>query len=257
MGKLDTSMGFSVNEDGSITRIGCATRQLSTTPDFIPASLSKLKGGFWKKVLYILYFILVLGVHGAIVGLSVGLVAYNGDIEHYYKQYEERRIAFQNKDLTNEDYRRYSNEDSSWYHDSWLTPDESYERYESYKTQRLIIEISLVISVILAIYLDIVVISRLIKNYPNKKHILKGVDYVQADLGFNYGYPYIMTNNQIGVLNTHKKKVIVQPRYEHIYWIIPQNVLCAVVRDKKDFFDINGKALTNVPSSYYNTKTSF
>lgn len=252
MGKLDTSMGFSVNEDGSITRIGCATRQLSTTPDFIPASLSKLKGGFWKKVLYILFFFFILGINGAMVGFGCATIVWYNNAQEYYSQYEERSRAFQSKDLTNEDYRNYSDGGYESY-----TPEYSYSDYNWAKKESEIYFILFIIAFIIGIILDWRIVTRLIRNYPNKKQILKGVDYVQADLGFNYGYPYIMTNNQIGVLNTHKKKVIVQPRYEHIYWIIPQNVLCAVVGDKKDFFDINGKALTNVPSSYYNTKTSF
>lgn len=249
MGKLDSSMGFSINEDGSITRIGCSTRQLNTTPDFIPTSLSKLKGGFWKKVLYIIYFILTLGVHGAIVGFGCATINYHNTAEYYYREYEERTIAFRNKDLTNEDYRNYTDREYDWY-----TPESSYSYYERAKGRSQIYFISFIIAFVIGVVLDWKVVPRLIKNYPNKKHILKGADYVQANLGFNYGYPYIMTDNHIGVLNTHKKKVIVPPDYDYIYWIIPQNVLCAVIGDEKKFYDINGKILTNVPTSYYSAK---
>lgn len=191
MGNLDSSMGFSVNEDGSITRINCSL-QNNQTPDFIPATISKFKGGFGKKVLYILCYLILLFANGmSIIGLVVRLV------------------------------------------------------YES--DPLIIVTLPIVASLILDFFVGI----PLIKSYPNKKHILKCAEYVQANLNFNYGYPYIMTHNHIGVLNTHIKKVIIPPEYDVIYWVIPQNVLCAVKDDKQIFYDVNGKILANVPDSYY------
>ena len=233
-------MGFSVNEDGSITRTNSAI-QNNQTPDFIPVSLSKFKGGFWKKCLFFLYFILILGVHGAVVGFCVGIVSYNSEMEYYYSQYEEK---------TSTSYQ--STENVSY----WDTPEYYYNHYKSAKTIRLVMVILMSVSFVGCVYIDWKIVPYLKKNYSNKKHILKGVDYVQTNLGFNYGYPYIMTDNHIGVLNTHKKKVIVPPNYDYIYWIIPQNVLCAVIGDEKKFYDINGKILTNVPTSYYSANMS-
>lgn len=250
MGKLDSSMGFFINEDGSITRTNRSS-QNNHTPDFIPVSLSKFKGGFWKKVLFFLYFLLILGVHGVVVGFTFGIIYTNENIEYYYNQYEERSNAFQNNDLTNSDYSRYSDEDSYSYQDHYYTPDYSYERYEGEKDERLGFVIAFLMTIVLALYLDIKLVPKLLKKYPNKKHILKCADFVQSNLNFNYGFPYIMTNNHIGVLNTHKRKVIIPPDYDVIYWVIPQNVLCAVKNDKQTFYEVNGKILINVPSSYY------
>lgn len=42
MGKIDSSMSFYVNEDGSITRTHNSLHN-NQTPDFIPVSLSKFK----------------------------------------------------------------------------------------------------------------------------------------------------------------------------------------------------------------------
>lgn len=255
MGNLDSSMGFSVNEDGSITRTNKMLHN-NQSPDFIPISLSKFRGGILKKCLFLLYFLLILGVHGSVVGFSVGFVGYNEDVEYYYYEYEKRSIAFQNKDMTNSDYARYSNEDDSYYyHDEYLTPEHSYNRYEGAKDERLGFIIAFSIAIVLAIFLDIKVVPKLLKKYPNKKHILKCADFIQSNLKFNYGFPYIMKQNLIGVLDSKKKKVIIPPDYDVIYWVIPQNVLCAVKDDKQFFYDINGKVLTNVPSSYY-TKRS-
>lgn len=249
MGKLDSSMGFSVNEDGSITRTNSSLHN-NQTPDFIPVSLSKFKGGFWKKLLYLVYFILILGVHGVVIGFSVEVYYSNKDIEHYLNEYEERLIAFHNHDITNSDYKNYS--DGNRY-DSYYSPEYAYHVYEDEKSRRMGFVIALAVTIILALFLDIKIVPKLLRNYPNKKRILKCAKYVQTNLKFNYGFPYIMTNNYIGVLNTHKKKVIIPPDYDVIYWVIPQNVLCAVKNDKQTFYDVNGKILTNVPSSYYNT----
>lgn len=254
MGKLDSSMGFSVNEDGSITRTNRSS-QKNQTPDFIPVSLSKFKGGFWKKLLFILYFLLILCVHWAVVGFSFGIVYTNEEIEYYYNQYKERSNAFQSKDLTNYDYSSYSNEDSYHYQDHYYTPDYSYERYEEEKGERLGFVIALFATIALALFLDIKVVPQLLKKYPNKKHILKCVDFVQSNLEFNYGFPYIMKNNHIGILNFNKKKIIITPEYDVIYWVIPQNVLCAVKDNKQTFYDVNGKVLSNVPSSYYTNRS--
>lgn len=246
MGKLDSSMGFSVNEDGSITRTNCSLHN-SQTPDFIPVSLSKFKGGFWKKVLYFLYFLLILGVHGAIVGFGIVTISYNNRANYYYNQYQERSIAFQNKDLSNEDYKNFCENGYDWY-----TPEDSLNDYNWAKRERFTYFIPFIIALCLGIFIDWKIVPKVIRNYPNKKRILKGADYIQANLSYNYGFPYIMTNNYIGVLNTHKKKIIISPDYDVIYWVIPQNVLCAVRNDKHTFYDVNGKILTNVPSSYLN-----
>lgn len=240
MGKIDASMGFSVNEDGSITRTNNSLHN-NQTPDFIPVSLSKFKGAFWKKILFFLYFILILGVHGAVVGFCVGIVSYNNDMDYYYMKYEEKtRESYQN--MENVPY--------------WDTPEYYYNDYKSAKTLRFVMITLMSICFIGCIFVDWKILPRIKKNYPNKKHILKCVDFVQSNLKSNYGYPYIMTDNHIGVLNTHKKKVIVPPNYDCIYWVIPQNVLCAEVNDKIFFYDVNGKELTNVPTSYYSAKIS-
>lgn len=197
MGKIDSSMGFSINEDGSITRTEWSVGHQSKAPDFIPTSLSTFKGGFWKKILYIFCYLLLLFANGmSIAWLIVRLV---------------------------------------------------------YENDPLYIVIS---PFIVVLVLDLIVGIPLIKAYPCKKHTLKFADYVQSNLKSNYGYPYIMTDNHIGVLNTHTKKVIVPPNYDCICWVIPQNVLCAEVDDKKTFFDVKGKDLTNVPTSYYSAKIS-
>ncbi len=244
MGNLDSSMGFSVNEDGSITRTDCSTGQQSRIPNFIPVSLLKFKGVFWKKFLFFLYFILILGAHGAIVGFCVGYVSFNNEMDYYYDQYLERSRESANsyQDSTNGDY--------------WNTPECSYNHYNSAKTLKVVMIILLCVTTLACVFLDWKVVPRIIKNYPNKKHILKGADYVQANLGFNYGYPYIMTDNHIGVLNTHIKRVIILPEYDVIYWVIPQHVLCAVKNDKQTFYDVNGEILTNVPSSYYTQRST-
>lgn len=228
-------MGFSVNEDGSITQTHNSLHN-NQTPDFIPVSLSKFKGGFWEKCLSVLYCILILGVHGAVVGFCAGIVSYNSEMEYYYRRYEEK---------TSTSYQ--STENVSY----WDTPEYCYNKYKSAKTIRLVMGILMSVSFVGCVYIDWKIVPYIKKNYPNKRCILKSAEYVQANLTFNYGFPYIMTNNHIGVLNTHKKKVIIPPDYDVIYWVIPQNVLCAVKNDKQTFYDVNGKILTNVPSSYY------
>lgn len=249
MGKIDSSMGFSVNEDGSITRTNHSLNNCQT-PDFIPVSLSKFKGRFWKKCIFFLYYILILAVHGAIIGFAIATIDYNNSANYYYNQYQERKHAFQYKDLNNEDYRQYCDTESSSY-----TPEDSYDDYNWAKSRRTRWLISSIITLCIGIFLDWMVLPKVIRNYPNKKHILRCADYIQANLNFNYGFPYIMTNNHIGVLNSNKKKIIIPPDYDVIYWVVPQNVLCAVKDDKQIFYDINGKILKNVPSSYY-TKRS-
>lgn len=244
MGNLDSSMGFSVNDDGSITRTNRFSLN-NQSPDFIPVSLSKFKGGFWKKLLFFLYFILILGVHGAIIGFGINTILFNNKADYYYNQYQERTFAFQNKDLTNEDYREYCEGNE------YCTPEYSYSNYYWAKKEKTTFFITFIIFLCIGICLDWKVVPYVIHNYPNKKRILKCADYVQANLNFNYGFPYIMTNNHIGTLNTKKKKVIIPPNYDVIYWVIPQNVLCAVKGDKQTFYDIHGKVLKNVPSSYY------
>lgn len=235
MGKLDSSMGFSVNEDGSITRTHNSLHN-NQTPDFIPVSLSKFKGGFWKKCLSILYCILILGAHGAVVGFCAGIVLFNSEMDYYYNQYEEvTKAPYQIiENVSNLDYGNYK-----------------YEQYKSAKKTRLVMVILMSVSIVGCVYIDWKIVPHIKKNYPNKRCILKSAEYVQANHTFNYGFPYIMTNNHIGVLNIHKKKVIIPPDYDVIYWVIPQNVLCAVKNDKQTFYDVNGKILTNVPSSYY------
>lgn len=245
MGKIDSSMGFSVNEDGSITRIDCS-RYSSQSPDFIPVSLSKFKGGFWKKIVFVLLFILILGVHGAMIGFGITSIIYNNEANYSFNQYQVRSIAFQDKDLTNEDYKYYIDYGYEWY-----TPESALHDYNWAKEMRTNFLISFIIALCIGIYLDWKIVPKLIRNYPNKRHILKGVEYVQENLNFNYGFPYIMYDNHIGVLNTHKKKIAIPPKYDMVYWIIPKNVLCGVIDDKKIFYDVNGNVLTNVPSSYY------
>lgn len=201
MGKLDTSMGFAVNEDGSITRTN-NTVHINQTPDFIPVSMSGFNGGV-NKIIYILCYIVIIVLHTAIIGYDCYYI-----VEHFVKGY---RMSY----------------DENFFFES-----------------------SNVLAVIILAF-DCFLLPRVIRSYPSKNKILKCADYVQANLKFNYGYPYIMTNNHIGVLNAHKKKVIIPPDYDVIYWVIPQNVLCAVKNDKQTFYDVNGKILTNVPSSYY------
>lgn len=157
-------------------------------------------------------------------------------MEYYYSQYEEK---------TSTSYQ--STENVSY----WDTPEYYYNHFKSAKTIRLVMVILMSVSFVGCVYIDWKIVPYIKKNYPNKRCILKSAEYVQANLTFNYGFPYIMSNNYIGVLNTHKKKVIIPPDYDVIYWVIPQNVLCAVKNDKQTFYDVNGKILTNVPSSYY------
>ena len=203
MGKIESSMGFSVNEDGSITRTNRSLNNCQT-PDFIPVSLSKFKGGFWKELLFLLCYIPIFAVHCAIIGFAINTIEYNNESNYYYNQYQERKHAFQNKDLNNYDYRNYCDTESSYY-----TPEDSYHDYLWAKRRRTWWLILSIITLCIGIYLDWIVLPKVIRNYPNKKHILRCADYIQSNLSFNYGFPYIMTNNHIGVLNSNKKKVII------------------------------------------------
>lgn len=194
MGNFDSSMGFSVNEDGSITRTDILDGQQVKSPVFIPTSVSKFKGGFGKKVVFNFIFLILLLVNAFTIGVLI---------------------------------------------DRWVCGGH-------------IVILPFLISMILTILLG----RPLIKSYPCKRHILRCADYVQENLKFNYGFPYIMTNNHIGVLNTKKKKIIIPPDYDVIYWVVPRNVLCAVKDDEQTFYDTNGNILQNVPSSYYTTRTT-
>lgn len=243
-------MGFSVNEDGSITRTNRSLNN-SQTPDFIPVSLSKFKGRFWKKLPFFICYISIFAVHCAIIGFAISTIIYNDSSNYHYTQYQKRQQAFQNKDINNYDYQRYCETGDSYY-----KPEESYHDYERDKRSRTRCLILSIITLCIGISLDWIVLPKVIRNHPNKKHILRCADYIQANLSFNYGFPYIMTNNHIGVLDSNKKKVIIPPNYDVIYWVVPQSVLCAVLDDKQTFYDINGKILKNVPPSYYTKRST-
>lgn len=251
MGNLSSTNNFVINEDGSITRAEGLVHQNNRTPDFIPVSLSKFKGGLGKKVGYWLLFFLIFAIHGCVVGFAISAFYWNSRADSEYNEYQETRTAFSNKDISNDDYNSYIQNGNKWY-----TPEYKYCYYQEDIEMRNIMITVFSIALVMWVLLDIFAVPRLRSRYPNKKRILKEADYVQANLQFNYGYPYIMTNNHIGVLNTHKKKVIIKPEYDYIYWVISQNVLCAVVNDKQTFYDINGKELTNVPSSYYTQQSN-
>lgn len=232
MGNIENTNNFIINEDGSITRSESPGSK-NKTPDFIPVSLSKFIGSNWKKLRCWLLFLLIFAIHCAAIGCGIYAYDRNESVSYYWLKYNESKLN--------------QSEENSY----WDSPQYYNNHYVSALEERnLMIALSST-ALVLAIILDIFVVPRLRKNYPNKKTILKGVDYVQADLQFNYGYPYIMTENKIGVLNVHAKRVIIPPEYDRIYWVIRMNVLCAVVNDKPFFFDIKGNKLTNVPSSYY------
>lgn len=251
MGNLSSTNNFVINEDGSITRAEGLGHQNNRTPDFIPVSLSKFKGGFGKKVGYWLLFFLIFAIHGCVVGFAYSASEYDRWADDKYEEYQETKTAFDNKDMSNDNYASYCRNENYRH-----TPEIIYHYFQHYIEMRNIGITVSSIALVLAVLLDIFAVPRLSRRYPNKKRILKKVDYVQANLRFNYGYPYIMTNNHFGVLNTHKKKVIIKPEYDYIYWVISQNVLCAVVNDKQTFYDINGKELSNVPSSYYTQQSN-
>ncbi len=88
--------------------------------------------------------------------------------------------------------------------------------------------------------------------FPGIKRIFKGVDFIESNLNANNGYPLVMGNHCYGVYDKRKAKVILQPKYDSIRWVIPSKVVAGTLNGKEYFFDKNGKKLSNIPQSYYN-----
>lgn len=228
MGNIDTSMGYVVNDDGSITRINSTQHQSSRSPNFIPVTLSNY-GGSPKGALYLLAFFAIILLHMGIILFGIQASETNNWMNNNYRSYTSYR---------NENNHEKANEYFSYY-----------EGYKEDRNQMFGLVVLLAVGSIVA---DCWAVPRLLRTFPGKKNVLKGVEYIQSNLGSNHRYPYIMTNNLIGILSIRKGKIIIPPNYDDIRWVIPKKVFCAERQGKKMFYDINGDILNNVPQSYYN-----
>lgn len=198
MGNLNASIGYVVNEDGSITRTNRATSNFSHSPDFIPISMSKVHAPFWRRLVFLLGFFGIAFIHySCIVWFILGI------------------------------------------------------KESGYSSLGEILLIASGGALLVCVCLDIFALPRLFKNFPRKKKYLKNVEYIQANLMVNNGFPYIMTANKIGVFNTHTAKIIIPTKYDDIRWVVAKHVLCAEENGKKTFYDSKGNVLQNVPQSYY------